>query len=422
MRFVGHQNNRINLVSHKESPNLTKLPESLNHLSDEQLILECRIVDGQIVHKGPKPAQDLKIALVGNYKQRCGISTYAEKLWEKVIPLVNDAKLFIEYNETPTSNLLELGNIKLEYDQVVQCWERGKSLSNLVEEIKKFNPDIIWIQHEFGLWSHAGYWLSMLTQLNDFRVIVTMHSTFHHQDKTIVEAAIPEIVVHLEGARRVLIDEKKINRPVSIIPHGADLPHSEGKLWNFYKTPHTIVQFGFLFKYKGWEQSLRSIALLKEKYPDVFFTGLCSENQFGRIEHEVYYHQLLDLVKNLGIQENVSLIRGFQSDQVIDSYLRTNQIALFPYISIPGHEVFGASGAARSAMEKEIPVVSSSIPHFSDLPTIKANNEHEIAHEIGKLFDNWKLKRKQIEVQNEFLKTISWEIIARKYVDLFENR
>ena len=66
----------------------------------------------------------------------------------------------------------------------------------------------MWINHEFGLWPNASYWLSMLTQLSEYRIITTLHSVFpQHYDKTICEAAIPEIIVHSEGAKQAL--EKK---------------------------------------------------------------------------------------------------------------------------------------------------------------------------------------------------------------------
>ena len=69
-----------------------------------------------------------------------------------------------------------------------------------------------------------------------------------------------------------------------------------------------------------------------DKYPDIFFTGLCSESVLNKNYHQSYYLQLMELIDELGIQENVALIRGYQSDQSWDSYFRTNKIALFPLV------------------------------------------------------------------------------------------
>lgn len=149
---------------------------------------------------------------------------------------------------------------------------------------------------------------------------------------------------------------------------------------------------------------------------------MCSENSFNKIAHNVYYNELVELITKFGIQENVSLIRGFQTDSVIDSYLRTNKVVILPYISQPQHLVYGASGAARTAMTKGLPVVSSSIPHFSDLPTIKADTAQDMANEIDKLFSSRNLIEAQVKKQNKFLLENTWDIIAHKHIDIFENR
>ena len=101
--------------------------------------------------------------------------------------------------------------------------------------------------------------------------------------------------------------------------------------------------------------------------------------------------------------------------------MRTNQATLFPYISHPEHEVFGASGAARIAMAKALPVVTSSVNHFSDLPTIKADGPEEIAKALEDLFNNAVLRNIQVERQIAYLTDNTWENIALKYISLFEN-
>jgi glycosyltransferase involved in cell wall biosynthesis len=361
---------------------------------------------------------ELKIALVGNWKMRCGIATYSENLWPQVAKHVGEYKLFIEKNDITTGDVHQFGDVTLSDSQVSSCWKRGESLQNLVRELKEYDPDIIWIQHEFGLWPNASYWLSMMNQLSDHRIIVTMHSVFHHKDKTIVEAAMPEIVTHLEGGRVLLKEEKKVSAKVHVIPHGCYAFNNE-RLWNFYKSDKTFMQFGFGFRYKGWENSIRATAILKEKYPDVFFTGLFSESPYAKLEHQIYYNELMNLVSELNITENVSILRGYQSDEVLDSFLRTNQATLFPYVSHPDHEVFGASGAARMAMARGLPVITSSVNHFSDLPSIKADSPEEIASALETLFIKPGVKEKQVQTQISYLNENTWEKIALRYAEIF---
>jgi glycosyltransferase involved in cell wall biosynthesis len=425
-RFVGVKNNRICVVSDKPFQNgdlqMLEVPPELSQINPADLIVNCRVQNNKIKCKNfKKPANQMKVALVGNWKMRCGIATYSEHLWPEVIKHVGDFKLFIEQNDLPTGDIHQIGTQILPDSKVLPCWKRGESLLELVQALKDYDPDIIWFQHEFGLWPNAAYWLAMMTQLADYRVIVTMHSVFHHRDKTIVEAAMPEIVVHLDGAYEVLKHEKGVPGKVYVIPHGCEPCTNKERLWNFYKSEHTIIQAGFLFRYKGWEDSLKAIHILKEKYSDVFFTGLCSESDHNKEEHQIYYNELMDLITKLDMQENVALIRGYQSEESWDSYFRTNKIAVFPYVSAPGHEVFGASGAVRVAMSKYLPVITSHANHFSDLPTIKAGTAEQMAQEIDKLFSDIKLVDEQLKKQVDFLDKNSWSKIAEQYIKLFEG-
>jgi glycosyltransferase involved in cell wall biosynthesis len=426
-KFIGIKKDRILMISdHKfqsDSMKTIELPTELHNTSPQDLISNYQIVDGKIINKSVKKSvKDMKIALVGNWKMKCGISTYAEYLWAEVAPHFNHYKLFIEHNDLPTGDIYQLGKLKLKEDQVVSCWKRGESLKHLTAELKNYNPDIIWIQHEFGLWSNASNWLSFMNQISEFRTIITMHSVFHHKDKTICEAAMPEVIVHLDGAYKVLKEEKHIPGKVYVIPHGCNQINNEGQLWNYYKSNKTFMQFGFGFRYKGWENCIRATAILKQKYKDVFFTGLFSESQFNKVEHQLYYNELMDLVEQLDVVENVAIIRGYQSDESLDSYMRTNQVVIFPYVSHPEHEVYGASGAARMAFSKGCPVVSSSVNHFTDIPTIKADSVEDIASALDKLFTNQNAKIQQIKVQNKYVEDNTWAKIAEKHISVFESK
>jgi glycosyltransferase involved in cell wall biosynthesis len=249
-----------------------------------------------------------------------------------------------------------------------------------------------------------------------------MHSVFHHKDKLICEAAMPEIITHLQGGYDTLKLEKCVPGKVYVVSHGCTETIKEPKLWNYYKSTKTFMQFGFGFRYKGWENSIRATALLKQRYPDVFFTGLFSESPFSRADHQLYYDDLMDLVEQLGIQENVALLRGFQSDESLDSFLRTNQAVVFPYVSHPQHEVFGASGAARLAFSKGVATVSSNVNHFSDIPTIKAETVEELSSALESVLTDQKVKSQQIVTQNNYVKENSWDKVADRHIAIFENR
>lgn len=412
MRFASIKDGRIQIISDNELAETIIVSKNLDNIKSSDIIANYRIVNGKFKSKSERTsASKLKVAIVSNYRMICGISSYCEKLLTELGPKLGEYKLFVEEDNNPIGVISE---------PHIVCWKRGKDVSLLVKSIKEYEPDIVLINHEFGLFPNAIMWLSLISQLQEYRIIVIMHSVFRHLDKLICEAAMPEIVVHLDAAKDILRNKGVLSK-ISIIPHGCDPQESLPKLWNYYGSSHTVIQQGYGFRYKAFELSIKSVAILKEKYPDVFFTALYSESKYAKNEHQMYYNELSKLISDLKLEGNVAIIRGFQSDGALDSYFRTNNVAVFPYISDPNHEVFGASGAARTAMSKGIPVISSRIPHFSDAETIKADTPEEIANELDKLFSDIEYKKAQVQKQNEFLEANSWQITADRYVQVLEK-
>jgi glycosyltransferase involved in cell wall biosynthesis len=410
-KYVEIKNGNIYIVSDRiiANKNCIELPKELENIPTKELIENYKFKNNSFQLKSQKiDPKDLKIAFITNWKMQCGLSSYAENLYSELKILIPNIKIFAEYNNSNDPD-------------VIYCWKRGESLIPLINEVKKFDPDIVLFNHEFGLFPNARYWMSMMTNLSEYRIIAVMHSIFHHQDKIIVENSIPEIIVHLDEAKNVLKQEKQISSKVAVIPHGCIPCIDKSKLWNFYKSNYTFVQFGFLFRYKNFQNSIKAVSLLKSKYNNIFFTGLCSESPFAKLEHDIYYNELTDLINKLDIQENVSLIRGYQSDNVLNAYLRTNKAAIFPYFYDKDNECFGSSGAAPYAMSKNIPVISSSVNHFKNLPTIKADDPETIADELDKLFSNKNHYEEQLSKQNSHLELYSWKNIAKSFVDIFNE-
>ena len=417
-KYAAIDGEQIKAISDSAMDGAVPVPIELQSKTLSELIASSKVKDGQLVSKGNGGK---RVAFVFNWKMRCGISTYNESLAAKLLPMLDDYRLFVEYNDNPTSSISDLDGYALSNDQVLSCWKRGEPLDNLIASIREYDPDTVVISHEYGLHPVARYWISLMTQLSRYRVIVILHSIFpRHQDKTIIEASIKEAVVHLDGAKTAL-ENKGINGKIVVIPHGCYVAE-QSKLWNLYKSQHTFISCGFLLRYKHFETSIKTVALLKDEFPDIYFTGICSETDFNNAEHTAYYNELLALIDELGLVNHVGLVRGFQSDAVVSAYMRTNTACLLPYQSASiEHEVFGASGAARLAMAHGIPVITSTFHHFEDLPTIKANDEGGYAMELGKLFRSKAAREWQVKRQNAHIAANDWVSIAKRYHDLITN-
>jgi len=160
---------------------------------------------------------------------------------------------------------------------------------------------------------------------------------------------------------------------------------------------------------------IETVKLLKEKYHDVFYTILFSESPLAKAEHQAYYEKLVGLIEKHGLEENVAIIRGFNTSQILDAHIRINRLALFAYVSTPNHAVFGVSGAVRETMAKGVVAcVSSNGRHFADCPSAKGAGPVELAKECARLFDNQEAFNAQLARQTEWVERNSWKNCAEK--------
>jgi len=373
---------------------------------------------GQILSKKPKKEiKDLRVAAICNWGDACGIATYSSFLLEEIKKKVSDLHIFSE----------EVAECKDE-PNVTRCWNRGQPLGKLIEKLKDYNPDFVIVQHEFGIFPKAGYFLQLLQELDNYPNVLTLHSVYEHLDKTVCTSAIKNIVVHTEEGKDIL---KKVgnNNNIFVIPHGCVvIPEEERtELWNIFQTPYAIVQFGFGFHYKGVDTAIEAVSILKktqpEKYKDIFYCYLCSENVHANSVHTSYINYLNSRIKEYGISDNVAIIRKFQTEKTISNYLRTAKLALFPYKSDPSNVVYGASGATRIAMSNGIPIITGSNHQFDDLKDVlpRAGSPEEMAKEIDKIFSDENHRKQVVKKSLEYVKNNCWNKIADMYLNLYEQ-
>lgn len=374
-------------------------------------IIGTKLFTGEI--KTPK---DLKIAIICNWNDACGISTYSRFLVEAITPKVKEMRIFSEKG-TPT---------QLDESNVIRCWERGRSVQECITQILAWEPDFVIIQHEFGIFPKASYFLQLLQGIEDIPYVVTMHSVYEHLDKSICSSAAKNIVVHSKEAKEAL-QRVGNNSKIFVIPHGCLEISKEEKteLWNIFQTPYPLVQFGFGFFYKGVDLVLDAIHHLKaadKKFESIFYCYLCSENAHTSVIHTQYHTTLMNKIGELDLGDNAVIIRKFQTEQTINHYLRTSKIALFPYINDPKNKVYGASGAIRIAMANGIPVIASNSHMFDDLEGVlpRPNGYIELAKEIDKVFSNETYRNDLINKIDKYIKENNWEITANRYVDTFK--
>ena len=129
----------------------------------------------------------------------------------------------------------------------------------------------------------------------------------------------------------------------------------------------------------------------------------------------------MSLAKSLDIEKNVVIIQKYQTEEMINLYLRLAKIAIFPYIINPSNEVFGASGAIRIALANKRPVLASESHLFDDLQDVipRPKNHIELANEIDKVFSIKEYRNEIISKGYKFVEENKWETCADKYIDVY---
>jgi glycosyltransferase involved in cell wall biosynthesis len=157
---------------------------------------------------------------------------------------------------------------------------------------------------------------------------------------------------------------------------------------------------------------------LRARHPRVAFTALFTESSHERAEQARYHAELEELVRRLELRDHVTLVRGYQPDALLDAQLGGSHVAVFPY-AYPENLVFGVSGAARVAMSRGVPVVTSRANHFADIPTRKADSPEELAEAIDDLYRSPAAREGQLAVQRAYVTENTWERVAARHVAIF---
>lgn len=363
-----------------------------------------------------KCLHELKIALVCNWNDKCGISTYSGYLAKSIQEKVAEIKVFSEYTEDQTQE---------DEDFVDRCWKREESLLPLAKRILDWNPDFIIIQHEFGIFPNAFRFMQFAEALDNTPYVVAMHSVYEHLDKLVYSESCRNIVVHSKEAKNIL---RKLGntREIDVIPHGCISAPETEELWNIMRSPYTVMQFGFGFEYKGVERAIAAIAHLKRtdpKFQNLLYFFLWSTNSHSLVSQTEYYNKLIKFAEEENVRDNIAIVKKYQSDRMLSLYLRLAKMVIFPYVVNGDNKVYGSSGAIRIAMAHGKPVIASDSHLFDDLEGVvpRPKDHIELAQNIDEIFSNDERRNEVIRSGLKYVNTHNWEFSAEQYLTLYEK-
>ncbi|WP_293884002.1 glycosyltransferase family 4 protein [Sphingomonas sp.] len=318
------------------------------------------------------PALIERIALLGNFlPRRCGIATFTTDIYHAFESRFPDIAVDVW--------AMNDGDNRYAYPEAV----RGSINANDPEsyraaarEIEGSDADLLWIQHEFGIFGgSAGDYLLPLLDRMTCPIAVTLHTILSEPDadqRRVMDALVERcqsLIVMAEEGRRILIDTYGADPVrVSVIPHGipdrAFGPTAPMKE-RLGLTGHDVVlTFGLLSKGKGIETMIEAMPAIVAKFPKTLYVVLGATHPHTIAnDGESYRDQLKAQAELLGVGANIRWVDSFVETSEVLDYLEAADIYATPYLN-PAQIT---SGTLAYAVGLGKPVVSTPYVHAREL-------------------------------------------------------
>ncbi|PCJ58631.1 MAG: glycosyl transferase [Planctomycetota bacterium] len=362
----------------------------------------------------------MRIAYVSTFPPiECGIATYTQFLSEAMARQDNEIHIVSEDGA-------QGHNVYPAYTK-----ESGSLSKDIFDMSVKVTPDVVHIQHEFGLFG-ATCGISVLDLIYRYRasntpVVATFHTVLpdpNHVQLMIMSVMCKElsaVIVHEQSHFQYLIDVYGADKSkINLIPHGARemplVPDAKEKLG--FKGKKVVLLAGYFRPTKGFDRMVELFPRVVEKVPEAL---LVLSGKMRLLEYGEYRNQLFELISNSPVKDNIEVLRGQFPQHTFDTILSSSDIMLFPYTA-------GAqSGVMAHAMTFGKPVVTSQLPAFHNIVEkadigFSATTDDEYVDAIVKLLtDDECFQKYTLNALNYVKNTISWDVIANKTLEIYSS-
>ena len=313
-----------------------------------------------------------KIALIGNFLPRmCGIATFTTDI----------QRAFADRYPDVTMNVWAMNDCGQHYNYPAEVTgeidaENPQSYRDAAREISAGKPDLVWIQHEFGIFggSAGDHLLFLLDRLN-CPVAVTLHTILTKPDpaqRRVMDALIARcqtLIVMAEEGRRILIDTYDADPArIAVIAHGIPdrrfAPTAPMKAQLGLAGHEVILTFGLLSPGKGIETMMAAMPAIVAACPTALYVVLGATHPHTIAQHgESYRDGLKAQAAMLGVAEHIRWVDAFVETGALLNYLEAADIYATPYLN-PAQIT---SGTLSYAVGLGKPVVSTPYVHAREL-------------------------------------------------------
>ena len=311
--------------------------------------------------------------------------------------------------------------------------------------VQRLRPDVVCVQHEYGLWGIWGeeleedFTIPFIEAVQEGHRPVPVVSTLHTVRPTpqtlerevlsdIVRRSAASVVMARMGAM-ILMEEYGVSPDTVVrIPHG--VPVVERRPRRHFKRRlglegRTIVStVGMLDRRKGIEYAIAALPQVVERHPEVLYlvvgeTHPSSRRRFG----EQYRNELCALVDELHLDDHVRFVNQYLDDRELVDYLQASDIYLTPYLDrnqITSGTLAFAVGTGRAIISTPYMHATEALAEGRGL-LAELRNSDSIAQCLLLLLDDPDYRRAMEERTLAYGRNDSWPLIGARYVELFRR-
>ncbi len=375
-----------------------------------------------------------KIGFLSNFPPReCGIATFTQDLITSLNKRVNPKvkSRVIALNEE--SSLYN-------YDNRVIMQMNKDDIEDYINIAKRLNHSdnikIICIQHEFGLFGgeYGNYIIPFLETIKK-PVVVTFHSVLPSPDKSrkkvvkFIGEKSAAIIVMAEKAVEILNKDYEVPKnKIYVVHHGIPdtaLQSSESFKKKLRLENKIILStFGLLSKGKGIEYMIRALPALVNKYPNIIYLVIGETHpSIRKNEGEEYRNRLIQLVKELGLENNVKFYNKYlELNEIIEYLLATD---IYVCTNLDANQI--VSGTLSYALGCGKAVVSTPSVYAKEVldkergVLVKFKNPKSFSDAIIKILSDNEFKNKLENNAYSFGRSMTWQNVALNYFSIFNK-
>lgn len=375
----------------------------------------------------------IDIAYVSTFPpQECGIATFTKDLSnaiEKYTPFSDPMVIAVEGN-------VEIHN----FPNVVKFKIIKENHQSYLDAADLINDSDIWgvsLQHEYGIFGgrDGEYILDFLERLKK-PIITTLHTVLSKpgENQRRIIQRIGEmscnVVVMVKTGKDILVETYGLSKSkIKVIPHGVPNVNQRGideaKRSLGIRNHHVMSTFGLISRGKGIEYALKAMPGILEKHPDTIYLVLGETHPGVRNnEGESYRRELIQIVQDLGIENNVRFNNKYLTMDELIQYLSATDIYITPYINrdqISSGTLAYALGCGRAIVSTRYLYAEEVLSNGKGM-LVDFKNDAEITDAVLAILDD-PIMRKQMEEKSiTYGRESKWFNVAIEYLNLFYNK